>query len=68
MMASWASISPKNLYESLEDLPTSSLKSIAALKLITINRNEPVLTDEQIKHARTFLSSDDETTLKRLDN
>ena len=68
VMASWASSYPKNLYESLEDLPTSSLKSKAAMQLITINRSEPVLTDEQIKRLRTFLSSDDEATLKRFEN
>ena len=68
VMASWASVSPKNLYESLEDLPTSSLKSKAAMQLISINRREPVLTDEQIKHLRTFLSSDDDATLKRTEN
>ena len=68
VMVNWASYSPKNLYESLEDLPTSSLKSKAAYQLITANRSEPVLTDEQIKRLRTFLSSDDEATLKRFEN
>ena len=68
VLSTWASTSPKNLYESLENFPTSKLKSIAAMKLISSNQHQPVLTDAQIEQARTFLSSDDEATVKRLEN
>lgn len=54
----WGRTDPKNLYESLDNLPTSELKSIAATQLIHWNKYEPVFTDEQIEHAKTFLSSD----------
>ena len=54
----WGRTDPKNLYESLDNLPTSELKSIAATQLILWNKYEPVFTNEQIEHAKTFLSSD----------
>ena len=68
MLSTWASSSPKSLYESLENFSTNKLKSSAARQLILSNQRQPVLTDEQIKHARTLLSSDDEATLKRFEN
>lgn len=60
----WASTMPKNLYESLDKLSIDTQKSLAAMQLILKNQYEPVLTDEQIDHARTFLNSDDEAELK----
>ncbi|MXZ44298.1 MAG: hypothetical protein F4Z01_04875 [Gammaproteobacteria bacterium] len=68
VFSAWASDSPKNLYESLENFPTSELKSTAARQLITQNQYEPVLNDEQIERARTFLNSDDENFLKRIES
>lgn len=68
MMGLWAVTNPKDMYESLEDLPTSNLKSRAALSLILINRKQPVLTDNQIEHARSLLSSDAEAHLNRIVN
>ena len=63
----WADTFPKNLLESLDDLATVAHKSQAALRLIMANRWEPVLTDDQIDHARTFLSKEDAATLKRIE-
>ena len=65
VLSQWSRSEPKNLYEALENLPTSELKSFAATQLIHWNRYEPVFTDEQIEHARTFLNSDDKAPLKR---
>ena len=64
----WTDTNPNNLYESLEDLPTSMLKSRAAMQLILGNRYEPVLSDERINHIRTLLNSEDEANLKRIEN
>ena len=66
IMSLWAATNPKNLYESLEDLPTSDLESRAALHLILVNRRQPVLSDDQIEHARTLLNSDDQANLDRI--
>ncbi|MCY3540445.1 MAG: hypothetical protein OXH31_00840 [Gammaproteobacteria bacterium] len=67
VFASWAFNNPKNLMESLEGLPTSRTKSIAAMQLITRNHRNPVFTDDQIDHLRTFLNSEDEASVKRFD-
>ena len=63
----WASDNPKNLYQSLEDLPSRGTKSRAAFQLILSNLINPVLTDEQIQHARTLLNSDDAADLERIE-
>ena len=59
MMANWATSDPKGLYESLDDLSTSDLKSLAATFLISRNKRSPELTDEQIEHAKTFVKNDE---------
>lgn len=55
----WSYSDPKDLYESLETLPTSILKSHAAERLIRNNLGKPLLTDDQIEHAKSFLNSED---------
>ena len=62
----WAEKDPKNLLASLESLPSDSIKSSAAFQLVFNNEYTPVLTDDQIEHAKTFLSTDDETRLKQI--
>ena len=68
VLSLWATINPKNLYESLESLPTPSIKSRAAMTLIVGNRKQPLLTDDQIEQARSLLDSDDEATVQRIEN
>ena len=68
VLSLWAAINPKNLYESLESLPTPSIKSRAAMTLIVGNRKQPLLTDDQIEQARSLLDSDDEATVQRIEN
>ncbi|MXZ55112.1 MAG: hypothetical protein F4227_03220 [Gammaproteobacteria bacterium] len=68
VLSLWAATKPKNLYESLKDLPTKDLESQAALHLILVNRRQPVLSDDQIDHAKTLLSSADEKHLNRVVN
>lgn len=59
VMLEWSRANPKNLFETLENLPSDALKSLAADQLIRRNRTQPVLTVDQIEHARTFVSSDE---------
>ena len=65
VFSSWAYTDPKNLMESLAGLPSDTLKSIAAMQLITRNHRNPVFTDEQIDRTRTFLNAEDEASVKR---
>ena len=55
----WTWEDPKTLFESLEELPSKELKSKAAERLIANNEWKPLLTEEEIEHAKTFLISDD---------
>lgn len=59
LMIEWSRFDPKGLYESLDDLPTSNLKSLAATTLIRHNERTPELTDDQIKRAKTFVITDE---------
>ena len=59
VLGHWAYRKPKNLYESLKNLPLDHIQSYAAQQLIYWNRHEPILTDDQISHAKTFLSSNE---------
>ncbi|MYD46412.1 MAG: hypothetical protein F4W92_08680 [Gammaproteobacteria bacterium] len=60
VVQNWTWHDAKDLYESLEELPTKDLKSYAAGRLIWMNRSAPLLTDDQIEHVKTFLISEDE--------
>ena len=64
----WAEKDPKNLLASIESLPSDSIKSSAAFQLVFNNEYTPVLTDDQIEHAKTFLNSDDKARLKRIED
>ena len=64
----WARTNPKNLFNSLDDLPTPRVKSSAALQLVLSNRVRPLLTEEQINQAKTQLSADDEAKLNEIEN
>ena len=65
---SWAGKKPTVLYDSLEDLPTSNIKSRAAFHLLWRNTSEPVLSDEQITKAKTLLSSRDRKSIQIIEN
>ncbi len=68
VFSSWARTNPKNLMESLDGLSTKTIKSIAAYEIISQNRYNPVFTDEQLERARTFLTPEDEASLKRFED
>ena len=64
---SWAGTNPTNLMESLDALPTSTLKSIGAMQLLTRNHRDPVLHEDEIDRAKTFLSPEDKASVKQLE-
>ena len=66
VLGDWADKDPKNLFASLESLPSDSIKSLASFRLVLNNQYTPVLTDDQIENAKTFLSTLHETHLKRM--
>ncbi|MYD46409.1 MAG: hypothetical protein F4W92_08665 [Gammaproteobacteria bacterium] len=68
VFSSWARTNPKNLMDSLDGLSTKTIKSIAAYELISQNRYNPVFTDDQLARVRTFLTPEDEASLKRLED
>ena len=57
VLNSWASTHPKNLFESLESLSSSALRTQAASELIRQHEFEPVFTEEQVDSIKTYLSS-----------
>ena len=59
IMRNWSRSDPKGLFESLDDLPTSDLKSLAATQLISSNKYTPQLTDAQIEHTKTYVKTED---------
>lgn len=68
VLGDWTEKDPKNLFASLESLPSDSIQSLAAFQLVRYNQYTPVLTDDQVKHARTFLNTIHETHLKRIED
>ncbi|MCY3540444.1 MAG: hypothetical protein OXH31_00835 [Gammaproteobacteria bacterium] len=64
----WVFQKPTNFYESLESLPSSDIKSLAARQLVLRNQLNPIFTNEQIEQARTFLNSEDKALLERMNN
>ena len=68
LVSVWANNDAKDLYTSLEDLPTDNIQSQGALQLILHNWHSSVLTDDQIARARTFLNEGDEAALKRIED
>ena len=68
VLNTWARTDPRNLYESLEDLPTKDIQSGAAKQLIMNNRYTPAFDDDEIEHARTLLSDEDKAILKRIES
>lgn len=52
---SWARHDPVDLLSNIEKLPTPEIRSHAARFLVDSNTWHRVLTDDQVKHAKTFL-------------
>lgn len=63
VLSSWARYSSEDLFQEIENLPNTELKSSAAYYLITYHGSTPVLTKNQLDSAKTFLN---ERELERL--
>lgn len=64
----WARTDPTDLYESLEDLPSSTAQSLAAAELIRRNQYDPIFTDDQLEQARSLLNAEDAARVERFEN
>ena len=67
LVSTWASNDAKSLYDNIDRLPTSDVKSSAALTLITWNSWQKSLSQDQVDRAKTFLTSDDAEALEQGD-
>ena len=56
LLPSWAMTDPEELLDNIERLPTESIRSQAAMQLITHNDWQGSLDSDQIAYAKTFLS------------
>jgi len=64
----WARTDPTDLYESLEDLPSSAVQSIAASELLTKGFDySQLFTETQLERARSFLTSDDKNWVQMME-
>ncbi len=62
--SAWASSDPEGMLNSMNRLPTKEAKSRGAMALISYNRYEKTLTDEQIEAARKYLTDEDAKALE----
>lgn len=62
--SAWASSDPEGMLNSMNRLPTKEAKSRGAMVLISYNRYEKTLTDEQIETARKYLTDEDAKALE----
>ena len=65
LVQGWARHDPSGLLNSMDRLPSKEVKSKAARRLVEINRNRGILTDEQVEQARKFLTEEDSKVLDR---
>lgn len=63
----WAGADPEGLLNSMSRLPTNEAKSRAAMSLISYNRYQETLSDEQIEEAKKYLSDEDAKALEEQD-
>lgn len=61
----WARTNSEELFKNIENLPNDEIKSLAAYSLVNFHSHTPVLTNEQIDRARTYLN---EQHLERIRN
>ncbi len=64
VLSSWGHTDPEGLYESLARLPSDKTKSRAALALVRNNQWSNALSEEQVEHAKGYLSEEDKKSLE----
>ena len=62
--SAWASSDPEGMLNSMNRFPTKEAKSRGAMALLSYNRYEKTLTDEQIETARKYLTDEDAKALE----
>lgn len=67
VLMEWCRSNPTDLFGRLKELPSETIQSRAAFRLIRDNLSDPVLTDDQIKDAKAYLNTKDEANLKLLE-
>lgn len=65
VLSSWARYGSEDLFQEIENLSTEKLKSLAAYHLALFNGSTPVLTKEQLDHAKTFMKEREIERLKQ---
>lgn len=65
--SSWASAKPLEMLEELPRLPDEQKSSMAAA-LAKANKFDPVLSDEQMEHVKTFLNEEDAESVEFWEN
>lgn len=59
----WADTNPVQMYEELEQIPEAKLRSTMAQQLLLNNTRNPILTTDQVEHARSLLTKEDAKTV-----
>ena len=67
VLMEWSESYPTDLFERLKELPSETIQSRAAFRLIIDNVSDPVLTDDQIEDAKAYLNTKDKANLKVLE-
>ena len=67
LASAWAGSDPEGLLNSMDRLPSKEVKSRAAMSLVSYNRFQRTLTDEQLETAKKFLTAEDEKKLEESD-
>lgn len=55
---SWAHANPQQLLNGLQDLSSDRIRTLAAMSLLRINANRPVLNSDQLEYVESQLSQD----------
>lgn len=67
LASAWAGSDPKGLLNSMDRLPSKEVKSRAAMTLVSHNRFQKSLTEEQLEKAKKFLTDEDAKALEEGD-
>lgn len=65
-LSAWVLFDPTDVYESLDQMPSADIASLAALNLLTYDPWGTHLNTEQMETARALLTEEDAKQLKRL--
>lgn len=67
LASAWAGSDPEGLLNSMDRLPSKEVKSRAAMTLVSHNRFQKSLTEEQLEKAKKFLTDEDAKALEEGD-